>query len=147
MRNQIVYFIILSVVHLYSCKKDEPVYSTTPEIGVVSISPSTVKEFQDQVTIVISYQDGDGDLGENNPDVSNLFLTDNRIGVTYEYRIPQLSPDNSDLIIKGNLNVVLKNTGITNGASSQTVNYSLYVVDRAGNKSNTVTTSDVMVVK
>jgi hypothetical protein len=123
------------------------VYSTTPEIGVVSISPSTVKEFQDQVTIVISYQDGDGDLGENNPDVSNLFLTDNRIGVTYEYRIPQLSPDNSDLIIKGNLNVVLKNTGITNGASSQTVNYSLYVVDRAGNKSNTVTTSDVMVVK
>jgi hypothetical protein len=67
--------------------------------------------------------------------------------VIYEYRISQLAPDGSNIAIRGNLVVSVKNTAITNGSTSESLSYSLYVKDRAGNQSNTITTSAVSVVK
>jgi hypothetical protein len=99
------------------------------------------------ITIAFSYDDLDGDLGENDPNVYNLFITDSRNSVIYNYRISQLSPDGSSIHIKGNLNAVIKNTAITDNSSSQSVTYSLYVKDRAGNTSNTLTTSAITITK
>src|SRR4051794_17178036 len=110
--NNIAFIIILCTL-FSACKKDDAVkYSDTPEITFVSISPASVTEFEDSITIVISYVDGDGDLGENNASVNNLFVTDTRINITYPFRIQQLAPDDAGIAIKGKLNVVLKNTGI-----------------------------------
>lgn len=147
MRN--VFFIcILCSIQLFSCKKDEKVeISTTPEIAFVSISPSAATEYQDKITIVISYKDGDGDLGENTPDVKNLFLTDSRNNVTYQYRISQLAPSGQAIAIQGNLVIELKNTAITDGSSSQAVSYSIYAKDRAGHISNTIGTSAITVTQ
>lgn len=136
--------IILGCVFvLASCKKDKPVYSETPEIEFVSVSNSSVSAYGQPLTFTISYQDGDGDLGENTADAHNLYLTDNRFGITYPYRISQLAP-NSSLIIKGNLKVILENAGIT-GTSPQSATFSIYIVDRAGHSSNTVTSSVITV--
>lgn len=137
-----VFFIAFS-----SCKKDDATISDIPAIEFVSVTPASVTEYQDKITFTISYTDGNGDLGENNPDVKNLFLTDSRNNVTYKYRIQQLAPEGSSIAIKGTLSVILNNTGITNGSTSQTFTYSLYVVDRAGNQSNIVTSSPVVVTK
>jgi hypothetical protein len=130
---------------LAACKKDAPVHSPVPAISFVSIYPSSVKEYKEHLVFTISYEDGDGDLGENNPDVTNLFLIDNRINVAYLFRIPQLSP--ASVIIKGQLDIVLKNTGITNGSNQQTATYSIYVKDRAGNKSNEIISTPVTINK
>ncbi len=134
----------LLAVIFSSCQKDEDINSKTPSIELVSVSSNIIGE-GDPLTFRIKYTDGDGDLGENNADVHNLFLTDNRVGITYEYRIQELAPSGSSLIIRGNLDVELNTTAITNGSSSQTVTYSIYVRDRAGNQSNTVTTSDITI--
>ena len=137
----------LILIQLAACKKeDEITYSDTPSIAFESISPGTIKEFEDSITIRISYTDGNGDLGENNASVNNLFVTDTRINITYAFRIPQLSPDNSTIPIKGKLNVVLKNTGITDGSQGQSVIYQVYVVDRSGKKSNTISASPVNII-
>jgi|SRR6185436_8680686 len=128
---------LIFFVTMLSCKKDKPEYSETPAITMVAVSSHDITE-GDPLTFTISYVDGDGDLGENNPNVYNLFLVDNRVNVTYKFRIEQLAPLNSSLIIKGNLNVVLNGTAITDGSNSQNATYSLYVVDRAGHQSNTV---------
>lgn len=129
-----------------SCKKKEE-QTTTPEIEFISITPSTAVEYVNSITISFSYDDLDGDLGENDPNVTNLYVTDSRNSVIYNYRISQLSPDNSNIHIRGNLNVVIKNTAITDNSSSQSVTYSLYVKDRAGNTSNTITTTAITVTK
>ena len=121
--------------------------STTPAIEFVSISPGTAVEYQDKITIVVSYKDGDGDLGENAPDVKNLFLTDSRNNVTYQYRVSQLAPAGQAVAIQGSLVVELKNTAIVNGSTSEAVSYSVYVKDRAGNVSNTVSTSAITVTQ
>lgn len=142
----LLYLFVCSV--FFSCKKDEKVeISTTPAIEFVSISPGTAVEYQDKITIVISYKDGDGDLGENTPDVKNLFLTDSRNNVTYQFRVSQLAPSGQAVAIQGSLVVELKNTAIVNGSTSEVVTYSLYVKDRAGNVSNTVSTSAITITQ
>jgi len=119
--------------------------SDTPIIDFISISPTTVQEYTDDIIITISYTDGDGDLGENNPDINNLFVEDNRNGIEYKFRIPELSPSGSTITIEGNFNIKINGSGITNSSTSQQVNYAIYVKDRAGNKSNIITTSSITI--
>ena len=110
-RLLILFPIFSCVVFSFSgCKKEQPV-STTPSIKFISLTPSPAKKYQDQIQITIEYTDGDGDLGENTPDVKNLFCTDSRNGVTYEYRIRQLAPDNANIIINGKLTFSLAPQG------------------------------------
>ena len=135
---------ILIVTLLFSCEKDE-VISDTPIIDFVSISPTTAQEYTDDIIITISYTDGDGDLGENNPDVYNLFVLDNRNLIEYKFRIPELSPNGNVIAIEGNFNIKINGSGITNNSTSQQVNYDIFVTDRAGNKSNIITTSSITI--
>ena len=135
---------ILILIVLFSCKKEE-VISDTPIIDFVSISPTTAQEYTDDIIITISYTDGDGDLGENNPDIYNLFAEDNRNNIIYYFRIPELSPSVSTITIEGNFNITINGTGITDGTASQKVNYDIYIKDRAGNTSNKVTTSSITI--
>ncbi|MEO8149151.1 MAG: hypothetical protein ABI723_16010 [Bacteroidia bacterium] len=139
--------IIIVCMIFSSCKKDKPEVSSTPEISFISATPGTVIEYQDSLVLKISYKDGDGDLGENNPDVKNLFVTDNRIGITYPFRIQQLAPTGSTISIEGELNAVINNLAITDAGNSQTATFTIYVKDRAGNQSNSVTSSDVTIIK
>ena len=139
-----IFFAASFIVAMSACKKDEAIDSNTPTIELESVSSENVLE-GDPLTFRVKYTDGDGDLGENNPDAHNLFLTDNRVNVTYEYRIQELAPSGSSIIIRGYINVELNTTAITNGSNSQTVTYSIFVKDRAGNQSNTVTSPTITI--
>lgn len=145
-------FFLLAAVLLFifsgcsdiSNKREE--ISIMPTIKFISMTPaSAIKNF-DKVVITFEFTDGDGDLGDNTPDVKNLFCTDSRNSVTYEYRIPQLAPDNANIIIKGQQAFELPAQGfVDDNHTSETATYSVYVIDRAGNQSNTVTT-DVLTI-
>ena len=135
---------LCAIVLLFSCEKEQVIIDT-PIIEFKSISPATVQEYSDNIKITISYSDGDGDLGENNPDIHNLFLEDNRNGIVYQFRIPHLAPDNNSIAIEGDFNITINGSGITDESSSQQVNYSIYVKDRAGNNSNTISTSNITI--
>ena len=141
MKN-IIYLCV--IVLLFSCEKEQEI-SDTPIIEFKSISPATVQEYSDNIVITISYSDEDGDLGENNPDIHNLFVEDNRNGIVYQFRIPHLAPDNNSIAIEGDFNITINGSGITDESSSQQVNYSIYVKDRAGNNSNTISTSNITI--
>lgn len=131
-----------------SCKKDKvDLLDPVPQVLEVTVSPTTVIEFQDSIVFSVQYRDGDGDLGENTPDAANLFVVDNRINVTERFRIRELAPSGSDIPITGTLLVTLRNTGITDNSTSQTFDYTIYLVDRAGNESNRFVTPEVTVRK
>ncbi len=139
-------YFFLGLIILVACKK-EPAPSTTPQIEFVSVSPATATEFTDPIVFTISYRDGDGDLGENDPNVSNCFVLDHRNDVVHKLRISQLAPSGDPLLISGELTVSLKNTAITNGATSQSATFSIYVKDRAGNISIPVVTTPITIVE
>jgi len=138
--------ICCSLCFLFSCEKDDPVHSEVPAIEFLSATPDSVTENQ-SITFSIKYTDGDGDLGADQPNVYNLFLTDTRVNVTYQYRIKQLAPDNSTITITGTLNILLNSTAIIGEDQSQDVIYSMYVVDRAGHQSNVITCPAIHVHK
>jgi len=137
---------ILIVLLLFACKKDDAL-SVVPALEFQSISPSIAQEYIDDIIITISYADEDGDLGENSPDINNLFVEDSRNGIVYHYRIPQLAPNENEISIEGNFNIKINGSGITDSSTSQQVNYAIYVKDREGNKSNTITTSNITIQK
>jgi hypothetical protein len=134
-------------VLIASCKKDEEV-SNNPLIEFINISPDPAFEYQDSIIINISYFDQNGDLGENDPDVKNVFVSDLRNNVTYEYRIQELAPENAEIAIKGRIKLVLQSAAIIDPLNSEeTVYYSVYVKDRAGNNSNIIYTDKINILK
>lgn len=139
--------LLLIAVCFSACKKDEIVLTSSPYIEFVSLSPASVQEYSEAISFTIFYQDGDGDLGENVAGVKNLFLTDQRNNITYEYRIEQLAPSDANIAIQGKITIELNNTGITDGSNEQSATYSIYVVDRAGHKSNTIESSPLNIYK
>ena len=98
---------ILIVLLLFACKKDDAL-SVVPALEFQSISPSIAQEYIDDIIITISYADEDGDLGENSPDINNLFVEDSRNGIVYHFRIPQLAPNENEISIEGNFNIKIK---------------------------------------
>jgi hypothetical protein len=132
---------------VFGCKDDDIEFAPEPKIEMVSITPQNPLQFTEPVTITIKYEDGDGDLGENNDQVKNCFVTDNRIGLVSEFRIKQLAPTGYSIPITGTLNIEIGGQGITDASTSQNATYTLYVVDRAGHRSNTITTNEIVIRK
>lgn len=141
-------FLLLFVGILFaSCSKKEAM-SPVPEIEFVSATPTTVQAFQDSIQFRISYKDGDGDLGDNNDSVQNVFLTDSRNNISYTYRLQELAPSGSKISIQGFVNIKLKRLGLLDENNNQeTATFAIYIKDRAGNLSNTVTTSSILISK
>ncbi|MCB0820922.1 MAG: hypothetical protein KDC13_09890 [Bacteroidetes bacterium] len=138
--------ITLGMLIFQGCKKDKEEYGPVPEIEFVSISPSTVKAFSDSVVIKIKYTDGDADLGENTSGVENAFITDSRSSLTYGLRIRQLAPDGANIIIQGEVDLVIPAVGHAGGSGNEQASFQVYVKDRAGNQSNVVTTSAISIL-
>jgi hypothetical protein len=142
----IVFFILL-IISINSCKKEIDKWEATPEIEFISISPQSMQEYAQSIVITIKYKDGDGDLGQNNTDAPNTFVTDMRNGTLYTFRTQQLAPDNATIPITGQLNITIPTTWILSNANSESVSYTVYLKDRSGNQSNTITTSSVTLTK
>ena len=140
---------VCCLLWISSCKKDnDPFANKVPSLELLSLTPQMVVEFQDSLVFNIKYRDNDGDLGENDPTVKNLFIIDNRIGIVYDYRIQQLAPTGSAIAIEGTLQVVLNSFARTDTSLAQeSATFSVYVKDRAGNKSNVVTSGAITIMQ
>jgi hypothetical protein len=142
MKN-LIYLVLISAF-LISCKKEE-IVNDIPSIELIETSPTQVVELMEPIYFKISYHDGNGDLGENDPDVHNLILRDPRIDIKYEYRISELVPGAAEVPISGVLVFSIPNAFITDGSTQQTVNFEIYVKDRAGNKSNVINSGTITI--
>jgi len=137
---------LMMMVLCTSCTDESVQISDTPEIEFISISPQEVIAYQEKVIIRIKYTDGNGDLGENDPDVKNLSVTDSRNSVSFGFRIPELAPQGSNIAITGELPIEMDGVPIiTEGADSETVSFSIQLSDRAGNLSNVVESDPITV--
>lgn len=119
---------------------------TTPEITLVSASPTQVDEFTEGVVLLFSYKDGDGDLGEADPDAYTLWVKDSRLNEADGYHIPPLAPLDAEVPIQGELEVALTPLFLLGSSGQEVMTYTFYITDRAGNKSNELVTSSITVV-
>lgn len=141
--RKLIAFIVVAVLPA-GCKKEE-VMPSAPEIAFVSMNAQSVHEFDERVKVRFSYTDGDGDLGQSDPDDYTLWVKDARLEGTDGYHIPPLAPEDAEVSIQGELEVELNALFLLGNSGQEQTSYTMYVVDRAGNRSNEFTTGTITI--
>ena len=136
--------ILLCFVLITSCKREDNT-PKIPEINLVSISPTTLVQFEEPVNIVIGYKDLDGDLGFENPDSFALQIKDNRLEDPDWYHVPPLSPIGSNVSIQGELDIQISSLFLLGNGSEEQTSFTIKMVDRAGNWSQEIMTPQLII--
>lgn len=133
---RITVLLLLAITISVGCKKKKEEEIFPPEIEIVSLSETTVKQFDNQITLTIKYKDNDGDLGYTSSDTLALSVKDSRLNKADKYFVPLLAPINSDIMIEGNLDVQLAPFFLLGNGANETVTLTVQLEDRSGNLSN-----------
>jgi hypothetical protein len=129
--------------------------SPYPQISITTFIPDSVKAGSDKDTVKLFYKftDGDGDLGVSETPTNNslIVLKDSRNTDSLLYYMPSIDPSYIDPAkgMEGNSVVFIYASLLTlrpdsAHAAGDTLTFSMYVLDNAGNKSNTVTTPQLL---
>jgi hypothetical protein len=149
---------VLFAVLVAACASP-PEYPDTPAIEFLSMSKDTLQRgsfFNDTTFVKFSFTDGDGDIGDE--DSLQLVVTDSRNNFENEFRIPFV-PEFGDSGLKGEITVRLFTSccifpdslyleGCTDVLASMPydeVTFDIYIKDRKGHESNTITTTPVYI--
>lgn len=166
---------LLSPVLLLSSCRKEPNYPDTPEIEFRRVEQVTEKEngiLHDDLTLVIGYKDGDGNLGLSKTDTTsgdfdppfdlkspyfNNFFADLQVkrgdkyvpyfensALNFNGRFPRLSADGRTEALEGEIKYTISSFYSDVFDAADTIRFEIYIYDRAQNKSNTVYTDDIV---
>jgi hypothetical protein len=162
MRFIIVVLIVFGLITATSCMKQEH-YSDTPEIEYAGwVSLYDTGQYATTGVLTIQFRDGTGDIGLNPGDTFppynkegqyyyNYVITyfekqyGNFVKVDlyppYSARIPVLTPDYPNKAIKG---IITDTLGLNPKPVFDTIRFELFIYDRGLNKSNVVTTPEII---
>jgi len=144
----IISTIAIAVLFTACKKKAEPAPDPVPTIEIVSVSPSTVKEFKDSVVIKLKYKDANGDLGDQSPDELSLYVKDSRLPNPDKYHVKPLAPITTDDInIEGELTIKINALFLLGAGTSEVTTLNIKMKDRAGNWSPEVTSAQITINK
>lgn len=144
--NRFPYIIFLFLL-TYSCSNlpEEP--ATIPSLTVISLSHSSVQEFENEVLLELEYLDYDGDIGAENPDEKTLWVRDSRLDSADLYHVPPIAPVGEEVAIRGRFIVPLNRLFLLGNGQSETLFFTLKIKDRAGNWSEEETTEMITVFR
>jgi hypothetical protein len=140
--------LFLSVLLVTGCSKEEIMkFSNVPEIQLVEVSHDTIRQYEDVLSIRISYKDGNGDLGFESPEEYALFIRDIRLESFDGFYIGPLSPPGADVPIQGNLNVEFPSLFLFGNGAVENTRFQIKMIDREGNESNLLETGTVAITR
>ncbi len=149
--------LILITIGAISCI-NSPNYSDTPTLEYVGLSNLQMSQQplnSDTTVVSLKFTDGDGDIGFGTGTAGeNIFVIDNRTGEFYDrFRIPAIPEQGANNGVSGTINMVLLNTCCIfppqdsipacespSQYPDNDLSFTIYMEDRAGNKSNEVQT-------
>ena len=123
-------FVVLFSVVLFlglACEKtsEDPVFDLTPKIELLDLSSETLVQFKDNLNIRINYEDGDGDIGNDDPDINSLFVKDARLEKEDGYYVAPVAPAGAEISITGTLKLVLEKTFILGNADQEKTTFTI----------------------
>jgi len=150
---------------LTSCIKEDQ-YPVVPHIEFAGYGIYSAVDGTDSAcNITFSYTDGDGDIGLTKADslepykynfyLKLMQLVDGHMvevvlpsnSITFNARIPMLTPTGRNKNIKGEITMNFDLYFNSYLLQSNTIGFETYIVDRALNKSNIVTTPNLTIVR
>jgi hypothetical protein len=150
--NNICFLMALSAISFVSCADDEN-FPVTPIITFGSIEQYQSINGLDSLVLSFAFTDGDGDIGSSPADTfgrdvyARLFESNNGVfeeaplSAPLEYRIPYLEPRGNNSSLKGDIRI---NIDYNLLRTNDTIFYKVILEDRAGNRSNEITTSTIV---
>ncbi len=147
MLKRLCFFV--GLLYLAACA-NPPEYPIEPVIDFEGMSKTTmIQGFQnsDSTTVILSFTDGDGDLGSQE-NMVNVFLIDQRDGFELPgFSIPFIPQQGAANGISGRIFLTLFNTccifddgtrpcEVSPTIQTDEVSYTIQIEDRAGNRSN-----------
>lgn len=154
MKKIITGALILSVLAFIAGCKKKNTGNPVPEITFLSMTPQTLRggSSEDTLFLAFRFSDGDGDLG--NPYTGgnyDIYLIDSRDSLASGYYFPEIPEEYKDPYegIKGTTTLILPGTYILPRQDSlhleqgDTLQYEVYIQDRAGHESNRFTTPTI----
>jgi len=134
---------------LVSCHEiaDEPAFSEIPEIRFEGLSHDTILEYENILTITFKFQDGDGDLGFEEPESYAIFIRDARLANFDGFYLGPVAPPGTTIAVQGKLKVEFPSLFVFGNSQFERTRYYIYMVDRRGHKSNEIITPDVIIKK
>jgi hypothetical protein len=161
MKKILLLLTVLLVITGSCSKKPSDYYSIVPQIYYKSVTPNTINERDTTSAVQIQFEftDGDGDLGYDQQDtVHNIYFKDSRdtaaADFTFNYPFPYVAsnmrPKNGSL--QGNVVANLTYSYFSINLDSlhvalggDTLTFKIYIIDKAGHKSNVITTDPIYV--
>src|SRR5690606_25893980 len=147
------YMTLALMMLLFSCSKENKM-SKIPSIEYIGMSPFSVRanDPDQSLNIGFSFQDGAADLGNYpNPDQMDIYIKDLRNDSVFTFYFPDLDPEYLDdkkgvsgqsVVYMPVYNLSLR--GDSTHLMSDTTAFELYILDKAGNKSNVITTDSLV---
>ncbi len=158
---RIIGLFIITALAVTACTK-EPDFPPEPEISFERIDSNVIRQAVDSAFVVINFMDGDGDIGSSEND-RNIFLIDTRSSQgndTIRRSMPQVPNFGNDSGISGEIRLPVSTCCTPPpGAAGclpvsdafpefqrDTVIYQVFITDRAGNQSNTITLEPIFLL-
>lgn len=138
---------------LVACKQEPVVFSVVPQIEFIKIEPRQVPEYG-TLAVTIRYRDGDGDLGGQPNGTSDLFLVDLRDSTRFpsgydgvlRYNMPRFYEGPSQSI-QGTIEITVPGVvRLDPRLPAEPLVFEIYLLDRAGHRSNTARTDTAYIV-
>lgn len=136
-------FLLATIVLLVWGCNQAPVFPVEPQIEFMDISPKETVHLRDSVVIRFRFQDGDGDIGQDNSGENDLLIIDARYEdpannitrqeATIGYSMMNLTPDARKPAIQGEVAVIIPVVYNLNGQRDEQVRFQIELKDRAGN--------------
>lgn len=157
LNKQFFLFYCIALFVLAGCV-NAPKYSDVPEIEFIGFTNLVMDQAplnSDTTVLSIKFTDGDGDIGFGPDDTGeNIFIIDNRTNEVFDrFRAPAIPPEGANNGVSGEINMVILNTccvfppqdSIPNCQSplqypTNDLTFTIYLEDRAGNRSNEIVT-------
>lgn len=156
-----LFFLLLMASVFFGCQKIQE-FPDTPAIAFLDF-PMYGK---DSAKFIFSFTDGDGDIGLADKDTIapydskgqnyyNLFLTyyekengtfkEIPMNPPFYYRVPVITPEGRDKSLQGKIQVTLAPLFYNPFTKNKAFRYDAYLVDRALNKSNVISTGEIQI--
>jgi hypothetical protein len=163
----LVAILVLCVAALYSCSKD-PVGAKVPKITFAGISSQVHAGSAEFINLSLKFEDGDADIGNGDPTgPCGIYILEKRLGFYTEpfstinapYAIPKIEDEFKDPAkgLTGSLLAQIPAAFFTIRSvdspyyhidqDHDTLQFEVYIKDIAGNESNHITTSDVILIR
>ena len=132
-----ILFILLSFSLISSCEKED---DSLFNISLLSTSPISLQEFQENIIVEIEYEHFKGFMGFYDPDYLSLEVKDSRLSNADYYHLIPLNPPDNELSIKGIIQLEIDAPFILGSGNLETLFFTMRIQDREEEWSNEIST-------